>query len=85
MLLLHGLSDDNVLAQNSMQLTNRLFFEECNYSFVPFPGVTHIPPQTKLGARLLERQLEFLRDELKAARKPRTDQEFGVRRPAYSE
>ena len=84
MLLLHGLSDDNVLVQNSVELANRLLFEECSYSFVPLSGVTHIAPQAKLGGRLLERQLEFLFAELKSARKLRTDHEFDVRRPEYS-
>jgi dipeptidyl-peptidase 4 len=86
MLLLHGLSDDNVLAQNSIQLANRLVVEECSYLFIPLPGVTHIAPQGTLGVRILERQLGFLLDELKVSRKPRTDREFGgdsikLRRP----
>lgn len=86
MLLLHGLSDDNVLAQNSIQLANRLFVEGCGYLFIPLPGVTHIAPQATLGVRLLERQLDFLLDELKVPRKLRTDREFAgdsikLRRP----
>jgi dipeptidyl-peptidase-4 len=63
-LLIHGLTDDNVYAQHSMQLADALFNAGKNYSFVPLLG-THMVSEPLLRLRRQTRIMDFFDTELK--------------------
>jgi dipeptidyl-peptidase 4 len=66
LLLIHGLTDDNVYAQHTLQLADALFMAGKNYEFLPLLG-THMAgshdPVVRLRRQL--RMLEFFQRELK--------------------
>ena len=66
-LLIHGLTDDNVYAQHSMQLADALFNAGKPFNFLPLLG-THMVSEPVLRLRRQTRIMEFFDAELK----PRT-------------
>lgn len=67
LLLIHGLTDDNVYAQHTLQLADALFMAGKPYEFMPLLG-THMAGATDplVEQRSYERRLEFFNRTLKA-------------------
>jgi dipeptidyl-peptidase-4 len=63
-LLIHGLTDDNVYAQHSMQLADALFNAGKSFNFLPLLG-THMVSEPLLRLRRQTRIMEFFDAELK--------------------
>lgn len=68
LLLIHGLTDDNVYAQHSMQLADALFTAGKSYHFLPLLG-THMVSEPMLRLRRQTRIMEFFDAELKPREK----------------
>jgi len=64
LLLIHGLTDDNVYAQHSMQLSDALFNAGKNFNFLPLLG-THMVSDPVLRLRRQTRIVEFFDGVLK--------------------
>jgi dipeptidyl-peptidase 4 len=64
LLLIHGLTDDNVYAQHSMQLSDALFNAGKTFTFLPLLG-THMVSEPILRLRRQMRIVEFFDDVLK--------------------
>jgi dipeptidyl-peptidase-4 len=64
LLLIHGLTDDNVYAQHSMQLADALFNAGKSFNFLPLLG-THMVSEPILRLRRQTRIMEFFDAELK--------------------
>lgn len=64
LLLMHGLSDDNVVAAHTLRLSQALTEAGRPHTVLPLPGVTHMAAQEKIAENLLLLQLDFLRDAL---------------------
>ena len=64
LLLIHGLTDDNVYAQHSMQLSKALFNAGKPFNFLPMLG-THMVSDPLLRLRRQTRIMEFFDAELK--------------------
>lgn len=67
LLLIHGLTDDNVYAQHSMQLSEALFKAGKTFNFLPLLG-THMVSDPLLRLRRQTRIVEFFDANLKAPR-----------------
>jgi dipeptidyl-peptidase 4 len=65
LLLIHGLTDDNVYVQHSMQLADTLFNAGKTFNFLPLLG-THMVSEPLLRLRRQTRIMEFFDVELKA-------------------
>ncbi len=63
LLIVHGITDDNVYFEHSMKLTLALLKAGKPYELLLLPG-THMLADETLRARETERQLEFFRDHL---------------------
>jgi dipeptidyl-peptidase-4 len=59
--VIHGLADDNVLAANSLRLTEALHAAGRPFTFLPLTSATHMASDPLVAARLLEAQVTFLR------------------------
>ena len=68
LLLIHGLTDDNVYAQHSLQLADALFNAGKSYNFMPLLG-THMVSEPMLRLRRQTRIMEFFDAELKSRTK----------------
>lgn len=68
LLLVHGLTDDNVYAQHTLQLADTLFRAGKHYEFLPLLG-THLAGSSDPVVRLREqtRVMDFFRRELRPA------------------
>jgi dipeptidyl-peptidase-4 len=66
LLLIHGLTDDNVYFQHSMQLSEALFEAGKNFNFLPLLG-THMVSEPLLRLRRQTRIIDFFDAELKRA------------------
>lgn len=64
LLLLHGLSDDNVLVANSLRLSAALMAAGRPHSLLALPGVTHMASQHQVSENVLRLELDFLRRSL---------------------
>lgn len=64
LLLIHGLTDDNVFAAHTLLLSRRLLEVGWPHSTLFLPGVTHMTPQPAVTENLLFAQLNFLRGAL---------------------
>ncbi len=64
LLLIHGLTDDNVYAQHSIQLAQALFAAGKPFNFLPLLG-THMVSEPLLRLRRQTRIIEFFDAELK--------------------
>jgi len=60
LLIVHGLVDDNVLAANSLRLTEALHAAGRPFTFLPLTDATHMASDPQVAARLLEVQATFL-------------------------
>jgi dipeptidyl-peptidase-4 len=66
LLLIHGLTDDNVYVQHSMQLCDALFNAGKTFTFLPLLG-THMVSEPVLRLRRQTRIMEFFDENLKRA------------------
>ncbi|MDQ4131151.1 MAG: S9 family peptidase, partial [Actinomycetota bacterium] len=73
LLLIHGLSDDNVVAAHSLRLSRALLEAARPHTFLPLSGVTHMTPQEVVAESLLLLELAFLADVLGLPRRRATD------------
>ena len=64
LLLIHGLSDDNVVAAHTLQLSSALLAAGKPHEVLPLSGVTHMTPQEIVAENLLLHQLSFLQEHL---------------------
>ena len=63
LLLVHGLTDDNVYVANTLALTEALFLAGKHYELLTLPG-THMMADPRAEAALLTREIEFFRRHL---------------------
>ncbi len=63
LLLVHGLTDDNVYVANTLALTSALFLAGKPYELLTLPG-THMMADSRADAALLTREIEFFRAHL---------------------
>jgi dipeptidyl-peptidase-4 len=64
LLLIHGLSDDNVFAAHTLQLSSALLRAGKAHEVLPLSGVTHMTPQPEVAENLLLLQVDFFRRHL---------------------
>jgi dipeptidyl-peptidase-4 len=64
LLLMHGLSDDNVVAAHTLRLSQALTAAGRPHAVLPLPGVTHMTSDESIAENVLHLQLAFLRDAL---------------------
>jgi dipeptidyl-peptidase-4 len=64
LLIIHGLSDDNVVAAHSLRLSSALLAAGRQHSLIPLSGVTHMTPQEVVAENLLLLQVQFVRQAL---------------------
>ena len=64
LLLIHGLSDDNVVVAHTLRLSAALTAAGRPHSVLPLSGVTHMTPQEDVAENRLLLELDFLRRAL---------------------
>jgi dipeptidyl-peptidase-4 len=64
LLIIHGLSDDNVVAAHSLRLSSALLAAGRQHSLLPLSGVTHMTPQEVVAENLLLLQVQFVQQAL---------------------
>jgi len=64
LLIVHGLSDDNVVAAHTLRLSTALLAAGRPHSVLPLSGVTHMTTQESVAANLLSLEVAFLRRSL---------------------
>lgn len=64
LLLIHGLSDDNVFAAHTLQLSAALLAAERPHAVLPLSGVTHMASQESVAAGLAKAQMAFFAQHL---------------------
>ena len=64
LLLVHGLSDDNVVVAHTLRLSSALLAAGRAHTVLPLSGVTHMTPQEIVAENLMLLQVEFLRQHL---------------------
>ena len=64
LMLIHGLSDDNVVAAHTLQLSSALLAAGRSHTVLPLSGVTHMTPQETVAENLKLLQVQFLREHL---------------------
>jgi len=64
LLLIHGMSDDNVFAAHTLQLSTELLRAGRAHEVLPLSGVTHMTPQPQVAENLLLLQVDFFRRHL---------------------
>jgi len=65
LLIIHGLSDDNVLVAHSLRLSSALLAAGRTHSVLPLSGITHMTTQEIIAENLMLAELEFFREHLK--------------------
>lgn len=65
LLLVHGLTDDNVVAAHTLRLSSALLAAGRPHSVLPLSGVTHMTPQEIVAENLLLLQAQFLQENLR--------------------
>jgi dipeptidyl-peptidase-4 len=63
LLLVHGLTDDNVYVANTLALTEALFLAGKPYELLTLPG-THLMADARADAALQTREIAFFREHL---------------------
>jgi dipeptidyl-peptidase-4 len=66
LLLIHGLTDDNVVIAHTLRLSGALTVAGRPHEVLPLSGVTHMTPQEEVAENKLLLELSFLRRELRA-------------------
>ncbi|RKS72417.1 dipeptidyl-peptidase-4 [Motilibacter peucedani] len=64
LLLVHGLSDDNVVVAHTLRLSSALLAAGRAHTVLPLSGVTHMTPQEVVAENLTLLQVEFLQQHL---------------------
>jgi dipeptidyl-peptidase-4 len=64
LMLVHGLADDNVLAQHTLALSGELLAHRKPHTVLPLSGVTHMTPQEVVAENLMLLTVDFLREHL---------------------
>jgi dipeptidyl-peptidase 4 len=64
LLLIHGLTDDNVFCRHSLKLADALFRAGKDFEFLPLSGFTHMVPDPVVRERLERRMIDFLHKHL---------------------
>jgi dipeptidyl-peptidase-4 len=64
LLLIHGISDDNVYIANTLELSRRLTQAGRLHAVIPLSGITHMTSQESVAENLLLLQVRFLREAL---------------------
>lgn len=64
LLIVHGLSDDNVVVANTLRLSSALLAAGRPHTVLPLSGVTHMTPQEIVAENLLLLEMSFLRAAL---------------------
>ena len=64
LLLIHGLTDDNVVVAHTFSLSRGLLQAGRPHTVLPLSGVTHMTPQPEVAENLLLLQVDFLRNAL---------------------
>jgi dipeptidyl-peptidase-4 len=77
LLLIHGLSDDNVFAAHTLQLSAALLAAERPHAVLPLSGITHMASQESVAAGLAEAQMAFFAEHLR-----RPPQDLDASRPS---
>ena len=67
LLLVHGLSDDNVVVAHTLQLSTALLGAGRPHNVLPLSGVTHMTPQASVAENLLNLDVGFLSEHLHPA------------------
>ena len=70
LLLVHGLSDDNVYVAHTLALSSALLAAGRAHCVLPLPGITHVAGRDDVAERLLLAQVDFLRGALSRAHGP---------------
>ncbi|MFD9907269.1 prolyl oligopeptidase family serine peptidase [Streptomyces sp. NPDC059063] len=66
LMLVHGLSDDNVLPVHMLRFSAALLAAGRPHTVLPLPGASHLVAQGDIAANLLRLELDFLKKSLKA-------------------
>ncbi len=66
LLVIHGLTDDNVVVAHTLQLSAALTVAGRPHEVLPLSGVTHMTPQEEVAENKLLLELDFLRRSLDA-------------------
>jgi dipeptidyl-peptidase-4 len=64
LLLVHGLSDDNVFVVHTLELSSALLAAGRPHSVLPLSGVTHVASREDVAENLLLSQVDFFRSAL---------------------
>ena len=64
LMLVHGLSDDNVHVANTLALSKALMEAGRPHTVLPLSGITHRPVDEHVAENLLLLELRFIRDAL---------------------
>ncbi|MFG3495051.1 prolyl oligopeptidase family serine peptidase [Streptomyces sp. NPDC047928] len=64
MMIIHGLSDDNVVMAHTLRLSSALLAAGRPHEVLPLSGVTHMTPQEQVAENMLLLQVEFLKRSL---------------------
>jgi dipeptidyl-peptidase-4 len=64
LLLIHGLTDDNVVVAHTLELSGALTVAGRPHQVLPLSGVTHMTPQEEVAENKLLLELDFLRSAL---------------------
>jgi dipeptidyl-peptidase-4 len=64
LLLIHGMTDDNVYVANTLAMSKALMEAGRSHSVLPLSGITHRPVDEVLAENLLLLELRFLREAL---------------------
>lgn len=70
LMVVHGLSDDNVYSVHTLELSGALFRAQRPHSVLPLPGVTHLAVQEVVAEALAMAGAEFFRGALSARETP---------------
>ncbi|MFD9075735.1 S9 family peptidase [Streptomyces lasiicapitis] len=66
LMLVHGLSDDNVLPVHTLRLSAALLAAGRPHTVLPLPGASHMVAREDVAANLLNLELDFLKKSLNA-------------------
>jgi dipeptidyl-peptidase-4 len=66
LLIIHGLTDDNVAVAHTLRLSGALTVAGRPHQVLPLSGVTHMTPQEEVAENKLLLELDFLRKALDA-------------------